>query len=439
MSAIPGDIDADAGPPMTVPLRHFVVALAFLVAGVAVGLAGGRRGHLAQVHLLLAGWVCLTIMGAMTQFVPVWSGVALHSRRLAALQLPLAAAGFAGLAAGFLLGVPAVLPVAGVVAVAGVWTFAYNVGRTLARAPWDVTTRHFAAALAWFLAVTAAGLVLALDHATGVLASVGVPRVRLSTAHATAAVFGAVLTTVVGALAQLVPMFTQTDATRLDRWLRRFERVGYHAGVALLAGGRLAGAAPVARVGGLLVAASLAAVAVGLAGRLRRAPVERSPMLTRYAVAAVALLCWAPLAALAWLRDPLAYGALFGHPATGALLLVGGVGFVVVGTLYHVVPFIVWVHRYSDRLGFESVPMVEDLYDGRVAAADGVALSLAGLLALAGEAGVGPDGVGLAAGAAALCGAVLVAANLVGVLLAHSADSLPAVLGGRVAADLFDR
>ncbi|MFC6735629.1 hypothetical protein ACFQEQ_05180, partial [Halolamina salina] len=104
MSAIPGDVDADRQPPMTVPLRHFLVASAFLPLGAVAGLAAVadfRLGllSLAHAHLLLVGWVCLTIAGAMTQFVPVWSGVDLHSNRLAALQLPLIAGGLVGFAA----------------------------------------------------------------------------------------------------------------------------------------------------------------------------------------------------------------------------------------------------------------------------------------------------------------------------------------------------
>ena len=435
MSAVPDAVDSDAGPPMTVPLRHFVVALAFLVSGVAVGWVTGRRGHLAQVHLLLAGWVCLTIMGAMTQFVPVWSGVTLHSRRLATVQLPLAAAGFGGLAVGFLAGKPAVLPVAGAVAVVGVWTFVYNLGRTLAAAERDVTTTHFAVALGWFVVLTLLGLALAIDHATGVFDGSGLVRGRLLMAHATVGVFGAILTTVAGALAQLVPMFTQTGTTRFRRVLQRFETVTYPAGVAMLAGGRLVGMASLARVGGLVVAAGLGSVALVVAERLYRANVAWSAMLQRYAVATVALACWTPLATIAWLRTPLAYGTLFGHPATGALLLVGGVGFVVVGTLYHVVPFIVWVHRYSDRLGFERVPAVADLYDSRVAAADGLVMALAGALAVAHEAGVAPPAASLSAGILAFVGTVLFAGNLVRVVVVHSPQALPVLVGSRIATE----
>ncbi len=156
-------------------------------------------------------------------------------------------------------------------------------------------------------------------------------------------------------------------------------------------------------------------------------------MLTRYAVVAVSVLGWAPLAALTWLRDPLGYAGLFGHPVTGSLLLVGVVGFVVLGTLYHVVPFIVWVHRYSDRLGFEDVPMIDDLYDGRVAVADVTAFVAAGLLAVAHDAGLLPAVAATAAGTLAFAGAALFGANLVTVLVAHSPQSMPELLGGRLA------
>ncbi|MFC7020562.1 MULTISPECIES: hypothetical protein [Haloarcula] len=427
MNPIPGAVDADAGPPTTVPLAHFVVALGFLLAGVAVGLGRGRGAHLAQVHLLLAGWVCLTILGAMTQFVPVWTGTALHSRRLAAAQLPLSALGFAGLAAAFLTHRRLWLPVAGAVALAGVWAFVYNVGRSLPRDEWDATTAHFATALTFFALVTVAGVCLALDRAVGLTPVAGVTRGRLLAAHATLAVFGAVLTTVAGALAQLGPMFTQAPDWGPERALLRAETVGYPVGVVLLAVGRLVGLAHLARLGGLLVAAGLGVVGVVLASRLVRGPVEWSPMLTRYAVVALSLLVWAPLAALAWSDAPLALADLFGGPAGGTLLLVGVVGFTVFGTLYHVVPFLVWVDRYSDRVGLQAVPTIDDLYDGRLSRLDAISLVTAGLLSVAHEGGLAVD-VRLAGGLAFL-GAAVFAGNLLSVLAIHGPRSPVATEG----------
>ena len=429
MSGIPADVDADAAPPMTVPLRHFVVALAFLVAGVTVGVVEGRGGHLAQVHLLLAGWVCLTIMGALTQFVPVWCGITLHSRRLAATQLPLAALGFAGLAAAFLAATPALLPVAGAFALVGVWTLCYNIGRTLLAAAPDVTAIHFGWALVFFALATGAGIVLAMDHAAGVLPLLGIGRHELLLAHGTLAVFGAVLTTVAGALAQLAPMFTQADTGRITAAVQRAETAVYPFGVLALAGGRLVGSSLLARLGAILVAAGLGVVAVLLARQLVGARVEWSPLLTRYSIAALSLFLWAGLTVVAWWNDPLAYAGLLGQPST--VLLVGGVGFVVFGTLYHVVPFIIWIHRYSDRLGFEDVPMVDDLYDHRIAVVDGVTLTIAYGFLVSNQWLETPDGTALVAGMLAFFGTLLFAGNLVAVLVEHSPQSLPTLLAGR--------
>jgi len=436
MATIPSDVDTTSQPPLAIPLRHFVVALGFLLAGAAVGVADALwtvpgLARLAHLHLLLVGFVCLTIAGAMTQFVPVWSGTTLHSRRLARAQLWLVAGGLVGFVAALLTGRLVALPLFGGVMLAGFWTFAYNVGRTLATArPLDVTERHFAAALAFFVALTALGLTLAVDFVVPVFGG-SVERSSVVATHATLALFGAVLTTVFGALYQLVPMFGQTELDAVDRRLQRAETVGYPVGVVALAAGRLLASAPLARVGAALLLGSTLAFVVVLGRRLRDARAEWTPMLVRYGLLAPAMALWALLTLPAWLRAPLADDATFGAPGTAHLL---GLVFllVLVGTLYHIVPFLVWVHRYSDRLGFEAVPMIDDLYDDRLATADLVLVAGGGTLLVAGEwadhalaATVG--GVVLALGLAVF------AANVALVVWRHAPGSLRR--GGTATAD----
>ena len=437
MSAMPGDVDTDRQPPMTLPLRHFLVGVGLLVAGGTVGVLDAVGflpgfGVLAQTHLLLAGWVCVTIMGAMTQFVPVWSNVALHSRRLATAQLWLVAAGVAGMAAAFATGALGWVHAFGGLAVLGFWTFCYNIGRTLLAArPWDVTERHFALALTCFLAVPAMGFALAMDFAVPLLGESPVTRPRLIASHATLAVFGAILLTVLGALYQLATMFTQTELHGLDLHLRRVEEVGYPVGVFALASGRLVGWAPLARVGGLLVAVALLGFSVVLGRRLVETQVESTPMLSRYAVVALAMAAWALATVPVWLADPLSPNALFGGGPVH-LLVFGVVGFVVLGTLYHVVPFIVWVHRYSDLLGYKQVPMIDDCYDDRIATADfgcifGGALGLvvADVLALSAA-------VTAVAGTLATVGFALFALNMFLVVREHSPHPIRGVLVNRL-------
>ncbi|WP_276259041.1 hypothetical protein [Haloglomus litoreum] len=387
MGAIPGSVETDQQPPMTVPLRHFVVGLGFLLGGVLVGLglavdAVPGLGTLAHVHLLLAGWICVTIMGAMTQFVPVWSGLTLHSRRLANLQLVLVVIGLVGFVTGLVLGSTGWLIPFGGLMLAGFWTFVYNIARTLATVEsYDVTERHFLLALGFFAALTVLGFLLAVGFTRPLFTGGFVSRTNVVGTHATLAVFGAVLTTVYGALYQLGTMFTQTELHGIDEYLRPVEEVGHPAGVVLLALGRLVDAVFVARVGAALVLAAALAVGTILARRLYEMQVDWTPMHTRYAVAAPGLLAWALITAPAWLRAPTAPAHRLGAPGAVHLLVLGAVGFVVLGTLYHIVPFIIWVHRYSDLLGLEEVPMIDDLYDDRLAVAD-AALLVTGLVAL---------------------------------------------------------
>ncbi|MFC6614133.1 hypothetical protein ACFQAS_04025 [Halopenitus salinus] len=465
MSVVPGTVETDRQPPMTVPLRHFLVASLFLLAGVIAGvwIAVGTppaSSSIAHVHLLLAGWVCVTIMGAMTQFVPVWSGVDLHSRSLATRQLQLVSLGLVGFAFGLFSGRFLLLPVFGAVMLLGFWVFVYNIARTLASvgppSELDVTERHFAIALGFFLLLTSVGVLLAIDLVHPVLSTLSashpdpashldpVSRVDVVGAHATLAVFGAVLSTVLGALYQLATMFTQTELHGLDVPLQRLEEVGYPIGVLALATGRLLGLHPLAAFGGVLVCVGLLAASVVLARRLVETRVPWTPMLSRYAVLAPAMALWALLTLPSWLRDPLATSARFGAPGTVHLLTLGVIGFVVLGTVYHVVPFIVWVHRYSDLLGFEDVPMIDDLYSDRIARTDFACFLLGTLFVVVADlnavVGLGFGNAGVAdllrgvGGAAILVGSVAFCWNVATVVRTHSPYSIAEILFGSIAA-----
>ena len=435
MSVIPGGVDADQQPPMTVPLRHFVVGLGFLLLGVVVGtgLVTGAvpgLGRLAHIHLLLAGWVCLTIMGAMTQFVPVWSGTTLHSRRLASLQLLLVTVGLVGFALGLLaLKLTWLIPFGGLM-LAGFWVFAYNITRTLLQLDsYDITERHFLLATFFFLLLTSLGFLLALDFSYPILPSVSVSHTGLLGAHATVGVFGAVLTTIYGALYQLGTMFTQTELHGVDHSLQSAEELGHPAGVVLLAVGRLTDSVPVARIGGLLVLLGAVAVGLILARKLVEMQVEWTPMHSRYAVLAPALVLWALLSTPAWLSRPTAREHLLGAAGTVHLLVLGVIGFVVLGTLYHIIPFIIWVHRYSDLLGFEAVPMIDDLYDDRLAALD-FALLLGGTLLLVASEQLGVELLTVAGGILVTLGVVVFTANMLLVIHRHSPHTLDQVVFG---------
>jgi len=435
MGAVPGNIETDQQPPMTLPLRHFLVGLGFLLGGTLVGIgmvadAVPGLGTPAHVHLLLAGWICITIMGAMTQFVPVWSGVTLHSRGLARAQLPLVVVGLVGFVTGLVLDSLVWLVPFGGLMLAGFWTFVYNIGRTLIPLDsHDATERHFLLSLGFFAVLAVLGLLLAVDFTGAVFVRVPVDRPNVVAAHATIAVFGAILTTVYGALYQLGTMFTRTELHGIDEYLRPVEEIGHPVGVVLLGMGRGLDTVLVAQVGAVLVLAAALAFSTILGRKLHEMRVAWTPMHTRYAIVVPGLAAWALVTIPAWLRTPTAPEHLFGAPGAVHLFVLGAIGFVVLGTLYHVVPFIIWVHRYSDLLGLEDVPMIDDLYDSRIAATDATLL-VSGTLVLVASEWFQPSTLRVVGGGLVSLGTVVFAVNMLFVIRDHSPHSVGRILFG---------
>ncbi|MFB6070207.1 MAG: hypothetical protein ABEJ76_04225 [Halanaeroarchaeum sp.] len=424
MHAVPDAIDTDRTPPSTIPLGHFATATLLLLIGGALGVLATRSATavdtVGMVHLLAAGWLGITIMGAMTQFVPVWSGRSLHSRRLAVVELWLVAGGQLAFSVGLTVNLPGVIVLGTSLMFVGFWTFIWNVGRTLP--PWseqDVTERHFAYALGSLAVGTVLGLTLALDAAFGFLHQFGVVRGYLTLSHLTLTVFGFVTSTVMGALYQLAPMFTQSTETPTDAFLEDVERFTFPVGVAVLALGRYLANEAIAAAGVLWLVIGTGSFALYFLRRLFYARVEWGPMLRRYAIVAVSILAWTLLSIGPWLSNPISPATKFGAPVSSHLLFVGVFGYVVVGTLYHVVPFTVWLERYADRLGFEPVPAIDDLYVDWLARAEFVLLTVGYVLLLAGSIASLPASVFAIGGLAMGVGLLAFAVNMASVLWRH--------------------
>jgi hypothetical protein len=440
MQGLPSDLDADRQPPLSIPFAHFVIGGAVLLIGGGIAGLGSlvapiRPAGAGTIHLLLAGWVALTIMGAMTQFVPVWSGTRLHSRRLSVASLWLVTLGVVALFLAFVTPAYPWLPAGATVLLAGFWVFAYNVARTLpSRSDLDVTEAHFAFAIGSLVLATLFGWVLATDLSVRVLGTVSarspvpVRPPQLLLAHLTLTIFGFVLATIVGALYQLAPMFTQSETTALDDHLTHMEMVAFPAGVPLLAAGRLVDSQPVADGGGVLVLVGMGAFVAFLVRRLWLARVETDPMLRRYWLVVLSLIGWILLSIPRWVGNAIDFYARFGSPRATHLLFVGVITLTILGTFYHVVPFIVWYHRYSDRLGYEAVPMVEDLYDERVATVEFALLTLGLAILCGGDFLPAPTWVPLVGGNLFGFGVLLFVWNMIGVVWHHRPATFREVL-----------
>jgi len=221
-------------------------------------------------------------------------------------------------------------------------------------------------------------------------------------------------------------MFTQTELHGIDHRLRTVEdHASDRCGRTRCRSSR----GPHRRCAGrgLLVLLAASAFCFILARKLYEMRVERTPMHTRYIVAVGALRAVGRRLGPAWISDPLTREHLLGAANAGHLLLLGAIGSSWWGRST-IIPFVIWVNRYSDLL--EDVPMIDDLYDDRIAAIDGILLG-------AGSALIIGSNLFEVAGPPALLGGFLVGLgvvafvfNMILVLVRHSPHSIDRIVLG---------
>lgn len=373
---------AAKAPPFRLPGEHFTAAMVFLVLGavgliwIAPDLAAGAYPQAAVVgvtHLFTLGWITMSIMGALYQFLPVALGEPVRSIPAAHLTFALYAPGVAVFVTGMALSRDSLMLVGAALFGTGILVFAINLGATLWRATArDVTWWALAGADLFLVVTLVLGLALAGNLQWGYL---GAARPIALGTHLHIALFGWVLLVVVGVAHRLLPMFLLSHGAG-ERYAKA--AVGLLvAGAATLAVGHH-GPPLVSRwLPALLFGAGLVALLLQARAfyRHRHRPALDPGM--RSAALGLGLLALAlGLAGVALFID-----ASPRVSTAYVLALVLGISLFVAALYYKIVPFLVWYHRFGPLAGKRRISRVSDLYSARLAGTSG-ALLLLGVLGL---------------------------------------------------------
>jgi cbb3-type cytochrome oxidase subunit 1 len=358
-------------PPLGLPLRFFVAGpLALLTLYVALALGGDRLltyyllpANLAATHLATLGWVTMVMMGALYQFAPVVFRTRLYSERLGRWQFWLYVAGVAGLVLSFWQMWTAGLAICGSVVVLAVLLFLYNIGRTLLRSTHRSLTGQYLLHAFGCLALTVAvGLTFAVNLHFHWFA---VPQ-HAPAAHVHLGVAGWFGLTVMGVTYELMPMFALVHGHGLR--LARAVLWIVSGGVAALFVALLFGLPHVLVVAAALTLATGEALWIYDVLRMFRLRRRRAFDLTQQhtvaSTAAFALTIAVGLYLL--LAGPSSPAAETRWYVAYAVLALGGwLTPAIMGQMYKIVPFLVWHHRYSAKMGREPVPLLRDMYSQR--------------------------------------------------------------------------
>ncbi|MBI5379839.1 MAG: hypothetical protein HZA23_06755 [Nitrospirae bacterium] len=318
---------------------------------------------LALTHLATLGWMTLVMMGTLYQLVPVLLEAPLRSPRLASWTFWIFAAGAAGLirhfwASAFNLG----LVLTALVVDLALLLFCFHMLTTLRRvSSWSLTRLHVTAAVLYLAGAAALGGGLAFNLWRP---APGLNHLEYLVYHAHFAMGGWITLVVMGVSYQLIPMFALAHG--YSEGPARIALVLVNAGLLALAGS-MAGLSALFIPTVLLLAGGVIAFLCQISLILKKRTRKDLDLGLRHAVVAFVILGIVALLGMALgLGGIPEAGKVRWSIAYGFLAVFGYVSILVMGMLYKVLPFLVWHHRYSDRVGKEPVPLLKEMYSERI-------------------------------------------------------------------------
>ena len=385
-----------AAPSVSLPLRFMLTGLGSLF--VAVGWIIAKPSILASyhynqyviaaTHLIVLGFICTVVMGAMYQLVPVALETKLYSERLAKWQFVFHLVGFVGMVWMFNVWDMKQVGHFGSVMAVGVGLFVYNIVRTLLRVPkWNVIAKAITTALVWFSLTVLAGLSIAatkcvyestegLATAEGVKQVVGGLRffagivsrfdaIGAMHAHAHLGVVGFFVMLIVVVSYRLIPMFTLSEM--------QSKRRASLSVILLNLGLVVAVVTILLRSPWKFVFTGIAVIGLAIYGyELRAILLARKRLvldwgLKTFLVGVVMLIPVSLLAlTLSWPQLPMNQFFNQLENLYGFLGLLGVVTLAILGMLHKILPFLVWFRVYSPHVGRAQLPTTAQMVSERL-------------------------------------------------------------------------
>lgn len=344
----------EQSPPLAAPLRFFVTAPLFAMLAGVVLLASGPDGLasrwtpavLALTHLIAVGFMLQVMLGAMLQIMPVVAGANMaRPLRVAALVHAALSLGTLLLAAAFLTFSPALFKLAAIALGAGVTVFVAAAARALyGIASPNPTIQGLKHALVGLVVTVLLGV--AMSVALGW--SLDLPLLQLADIHLGWGFVGWGVVLLAAVAYVVVPMF-QITPPYPDWFARRFSLVALAVTALATTAGwlRWEFAATLLATAAVALAALFAVVTLAIQRRSKRARFDapqhywRAAMLSALAAGAL----WFAASTLPIVGEWPAWPLL-----CGVLVLFGAFMSVIIGMLYKIVPFLIWLHLQNRGL-----------------------------------------------------------------------------------------
>ncbi|MEJ5304937.1 MAG: hypothetical protein WHV63_03240 [Ignavibacteria bacterium] len=359
-------------PPFKIVVKYFIAAIiSFIIFNLMLVIDyKSISGHhfqpkiLSINHILTLGFITMIIFGAMFQLVPVVLEVKLFSTILAEIQFWIYTFGVILLTYKFYYfssNLSFVLPALLLSLAMMIFTINIVISMTKVK-KWNITGSYLASALFWLLITALAGYLLSknLDKPF-----IKINHLQYLKLHAITAFVGWVSMVVMGVSFKLIPMFTLSHGYKLTlakwsfvlinigllgiNWIMHYPDTGFYNlifGVLIFAG----------------IILYLIQIFIIFKKRIRK----KLDIGIKFSAFAFIMMGFSSLLNFSFL--------FFNYESIknltllyGFTVLVGYVSFLIVGQMYKIVPFLVWYHKYSSKVGLQHVPMLKDMFNEKLA------------------------------------------------------------------------
>lgn len=349
-------------------LRYFTASITYLVlastlgmlmvTGIAYTIFPGSRLITAHAHVALIGWVSITIMGAMYQIVPTLLGKKLYGQRFANIQFWLMNIGVVGIFLTPLFHMNKLFIASGITTALASYLFSFMIYGTVKGSKLELTMKFFVSAIAYFIVTVTLGVLIATGSAFKLFPG------GVVTSHAHLALLGWASVTIIGAMYQMLPMLSLRElySKRMGEiifWLVNVGIIGFFAGTLFDIKGIII-------TFGAVIAISAYLFAYDMFRTLRREVKTEQKGLdlsVKFFVFSIVYLLIAVSMGVLSMFKPLPLNFTIAHVH---IALVGWVSITIMGAMYHLVPMLVWMDRYADKMGVEPVPLLKNLYSEKL-------------------------------------------------------------------------
>ncbi|HEQ78064.1 MAG TPA: cbb3-type cytochrome c oxidase subunit I [Euryarchaeota archaeon] len=348
------------------PVRFFVASLVYLALGVVFGaLDALGYGNFKSVHthLIAGAFFTLVIMGSMYQLIPTIIGTEIRYKRLAEIQFILVNIAFISLAYSFLIEY-SFLKVAGFIAFVSFLIFAIEIYATTL----SVKNFYKLSLAIWFFLAAVAYLIIGSAYAlTGTLGITGFNILE----HAHILTIGFIAMTTFGGFYELFPMLALKKL-----YSRRLGEIHF-----LIANiGAIGMFLSFSQKGSLFIFSSIIFLLGFYLFAFNIAKTYLSKLNTFVSETDISarFMAYALIFGVAGVTAGLS-SALTGFPGSFThvhYILAGWVGLTMIGAMYHIVPMLTWIQKYSSKVGQEKVPLINELYNKQLAKAIFITLNI---------------------------------------------------------------